>query len=212
MEKSGTKPDSTFTPVVVSVISAPDPVKGSDGKYHFVYELEALNATGLAWEINSVDVTDGAGGTLYSLTGDELKNKTELIKDKTKTNALPPGETGIIFIHFSIEDESKIPDSITHNISITIPGGIPAGFLKFAGLPESDKTYAYTLDAVKVGPSDAILIGPALEGKGWVAADGCCDSTRHVRAIMPINDKLRIAQRFAIDWEMINDDRKIFVG
>jgi hypothetical protein len=212
MEKPGTKPDSIFTPVVVSVISAPDPVKGSDGKYHFVYELEALNATGLAWEIDSVDVTDGAGGKLYSLTGDELKNRTELIKDKSKTNALPPGETGVIFIHFSIEDESKIPDSIAHNISITIPGGIPAGFLNFAGLPKDSESYTYMTDVTVVGPSDAIVIGPALEGKGWIAADGCCDSTRHVRAIMPIDDKLRIAQRFAIDWEMINDDRKIFVG
>ncbi len=212
MGKSGTKPDSLFTPVVVSVISAPNPVKGSDGKYHFVFELEALNATGLAWEIDSVDVTDGAGGTLYSLTGDELKNRTELIKDKSKTNALPPGETGVIFIHFSIEDESKIPDSIAHNITITIPGGIPAGFLNFAGLPEDSEAYTYKSDASKVGSAEAIVIGPALEGKGWVAADGCCDSTRHVRAIMPIDDKLRIAQRFAIDWEMINDDRKIFVG
>ncbi|MCI0480025.1 MAG: M23 family metallopeptidase, partial [Candidatus Dadabacteria bacterium] len=212
MDKSGTKPDSIFTPVLVSVLNASDPVKGSDGSYHLVYELKVTNATGLTWEIDSIDVMDGAGGTLYSLTGDELNNRTELIKDKSKTKALPPGETGVIFIHFSVEDESGIPEDIGHRIAITVPGGIPGGFLKFAGLPESDKTYAYAIDAVKIGPSDAIVIGPPLEGKGWVAADGCCDSTRHVRAIMPINDKLRTAQRFAIDWEMINGDRKIYVG
>ena len=212
MDKSGTKPDSIFTPVLVSVLSAPNPVKGSDGSYHLVYELKVTNATGLTWEIDSIDVTDGAGETLYSLTGDELKNRTELIKDKAKTNALPPGETGVIFIHFSIEDESKIPDSIAHNISITVPGGIPAGFLNFAGLPKDSEAYTYKSDAIKVGSADAIVIGPALEGKGWVAADGCCDAVRHVRAIMPINDKLRSAQRFAIDWEMINGERKLFVG
>ena len=211
-EKPGAKPDSIFTPVVVSVITAPDPVKGSDGKYHFVYELEALNATGLTWEIDSIDVTDGAGGTLFSLTGDELNNRTELIKDKSKTKALPPGETGVIFIHFPIEDESGIPEDIGHRIAITVPGGIPGGFLKFAGLPESDKTYTYAIDAIKVGSPDAIVIGPPLEGKGWVAADGCCDAKRHIRALMPIDDKLVVAQRFAIDWEMINGDRKIFVG
>ncbi len=65
MEKPGTKPDSIFTPVVVSVISAPDPVKGSDGKYHFVYELEALNATGLAWRDRFDRRNDGDGGKIY---------------------------------------------------------------------------------------------------------------------------------------------------
>lgn len=212
MDKSGAKPDSVFTPVLVSVLNAPDPVKGSDGSYHLVYELKVTNATGLTWEIDSIDVMDGAGGTLYSLTGDVLNNRTELIKDKSKTKALPPGETGVIFIHFPIEDESGIPEDIGHRIAITVPEGIPAGFLKFASLPESDKTYTYATDAVKIGSSDAVVIGPPLEGKGWVAADGCCDSTRHVRAIMPINDKLRTAQRFAIDWERINGDRKIYVG
>ena len=72
MAKSGTKPDSIFTPVVVSVISAPDPVKGSDGKYHFVYELEALNATGLAWTIDSIDVL-GDGKSVASVKGEELR-------------------------------------------------------------------------------------------------------------------------------------------
>lgn len=212
MAKSGTKPDSIFTPVLVSVLNAPDPVKGSDGSYHLVYELKVTNATGLTWEIDSIDVMDGAGGTLFSLTGDELNNRTELIKDKSKTKAIPPGETGVIFIHFSIEDESGIPEDIGHRIAITVPGGIPGGFLKFASLPESEKTYTYAIDTVKIGSPDAIVIGPPLEGKGWVAADGCCDAKRHIRALMPIDDKLVVAQRFAIDWEMINGDRKIFVG
>lgn len=201
-----------FTPILLSVLDAPNPVRGSDGKYHLVYELTAVNTTGLPWEISSIDVTDESGHVLNSLKGKELGDRTELIKDKSKTSALPPGETAVIFIHFPVEDESGIPASIGHRIAITVPGGIPAGFLKFAGLPEGEETYSYTSDAVNVGPADAIVIGPPLEGKGWVAADGCCDSTRHVRAIMPINDKLRIAQRFAIDWEMINGERKIYLG
>jgi hypothetical protein len=49
MEKPGTKPDSIFTPVLASVLNAPDPVKGSDGSYHLVYELKVSNATGLTW-------------------------------------------------------------------------------------------------------------------------------------------------------------------
>ena len=135
----------------------------------------------------------------------------ELIKDKSPSTTLQPGEGGIIFIHFPVS-ENDIPAKIAHKITFSVPNGIPEGFKNFAGIPADSKSYTYMTDVTVVGPSDAILIGPALEGKGWVAADGCCDSTRHVRAIMPIDDKLCIAQRFAIDWEMINDDRKIFVG
>lgn len=204
--------NAVFTPVLMSVINAPDPVKGSDDRYHFVYEIEAVNASGLTWEIDSIDVTDGDGKVLRSLKAAELNDRTELIKDKTKTNALPPGEAAVIFIHFTVEDENNIPADIGHRVSITVPGGIPAGFLKFADLAETDKTYDYTLDVVKTGPSDAIVIGPPLEGKGWVAADGCCDAVRHIRAIMPINDRLRAAQRFAIDWERMNGERKIYSG
>ncbi len=209
-DKFGAKPDSIFTPVVVSVISAPNPVKGSDGMYHFVYELEALNATGLAWTIDSIDVS-GDGKSVASVKGEELKNRMELIKDRSPSTTLQPGEGGIIFIHFPVR-ENDIPSEIAHKITFSVPNGIPEGFKNFAGIPADSESYTYMTDVTVVGPSDAILIGPALEGKGWVAADGCCDSTRHVRAIMPIDDRLCIAQRFAIDWEMINGDRKIFVG
>ena len=47
-----TKPDdNVFTPVLMSAISAPDPVKGSDGKFHVVYEMEVTNATNIDREI-----------------------------------------------------------------------------------------------------------------------------------------------------------------
>jgi hypothetical protein len=58
---SSTKPDDDiFTPVLMSVISAPNPVKGSDGKFHLVYELKVTNATNIDWEIRSVEVRDGS--------------------------------------------------------------------------------------------------------------------------------------------------------
>ncbi|HSC35691.1 MAG TPA: M23 family metallopeptidase [Thermodesulfobacteriota bacterium] len=209
-EKPGAKPDSIFTPVVVSVISAPDPVKGSDSMYHFVYELEALNATGLAWTIDSIDVL-GDGKPVASFKSEELKNRMELLKDKSPSTTLQPGEAGVIFIHFSMEGDD-IPGSIAHKITISVPNGIPEGFKNFAGIPADSESYAYMTGVTVVGSPDAIVIGPPLEGKGWVAADGCCDAKRHIRALMPIDDKLVVAQRFAIDWEMINGDRKIFVG
>lgn len=202
--------DNVFTPVVVSVINTPNPVKGSDGMYHFVYELEAVNAIGFAWTIDSVEVL-GDGKPVASFDSDEIGKRMELLKDMSPSATLMPGETGIICINFPVGGNA-IPAKITHRITFSVPNGIPDGFKIFAGIPAEAETYTYMTGAATVGSSDAVVLGPALEGNGWIAADGCCSARRHIRALMPINDKLVVAQRFAIDWEMINSDRKIFVG
>ncbi len=56
-----------------------------------------------------------------------------------------------------------------------------------------------TLAKAKVPTIKPMVIGPPLKGTKWIAADGCCTSERHVRAVMPINGELVISQRFAID-------------
>lgn len=57
-----------------------------------------------------------------------------------------------------------------------------------------------------------MALGPPLRGKGYVAADGCCDSIRHVRALLSLDGKFYLAQRFAIDWEQIDDNNTLVVG
>jgi hypothetical protein len=204
------QPNTVFTPVVVSVLNAPNPVKGSDGMYHLVYELEALNATGLAWTIDSVQVL-GDGKSIAVINGEELDNRMELIKDRSPSTTIQPGESAVIFVHVQLE-EGNVPANLSHRVTFSVPNGIPEGFKNFAGIPVESEVYTYMAGVTPVGSSDAIVISPPLEGQDWIAADGCCDSTRHIRAMMPINDRLNIAQRFAIDWETINNDKRIFVG
>jgi hypothetical protein len=38
-----------FTPVLASVVAPPWPVKGSDGRFHVVYEVQLLNAIPVPW-------------------------------------------------------------------------------------------------------------------------------------------------------------------
>src|SRR5215203_5097542 len=61
------------------------------------------------------------------------------------------------------------------------------------------------LAETRVISRDAPALGPPLRGHGYVAGDGCCDSIRHVRALLPLNGAFYLAQRFAIDWEQIDD-------
>jgi hypothetical protein len=46
----------------------------------------------------------------------------------------------------------------------------------------------------------------------YIAGDGCCDSTRHLRATLALNGTAYDAQRFAIDWEQLDPQGRIYVG
>ena len=52
---------------------------------------------------------------------------------------------------------------------------------------------------------DVPVLSPPLEaGRGYVAADSCCSSERHRRALLSIGNRQWLAQRFAVDWEQID--------
>ena len=56
-----------------------------------------------------------------------------------------------------------------------------------------------------------MVLGPPLAGPGWVAAGSCCDGP-HRRSIQPVNGKLYLAQRFAIDWNGVDAQDRMVVG
>jgi murein DD-endopeptidase MepM/ murein hydrolase activator NlpD len=56
-------------------------------------------------------------------------------------------------------------------------------------------------------------VQPPLKGAGWVAVNGCCDAiTSHRGAVMSINGRVRIPERFAIDWVQLAPDGRLFHG
>jgi hypothetical protein len=65
---------------------------------------------------------------------------------------------------------------------------------------------------VSVDRHAPVVIGPPLRGDRFIAADSCCDATRHTRAALPVDGRVRIAQRYAVDWEQMDDANRIYVG
>jgi hypothetical protein len=136
-----------------------------------------------------------------------------LLSDRSPTNTLEPGQAGLIFLHVPIATENAIPSTLAHRLTIGVPGGIPPEIARFAGLPPGEEHLIETGGMTEVGPAEAIVVGPPLEGSGWVTANGCCTSpTVHIRAVLPLNGQLHLAQRFAIDWMLLNEDNRFFVG
>lgn len=208
-----TEGENMFTPITSFIVAPPDPVLGSDSRYHMVYELQISNITTLTWTINSIDILDANSNEIYaSFSGEEVTDIIQTIGKRQPINSLEGEQSGIVFLTFSVESAEDIPANLTHRFNITVPGGIPAGFANFAGIPPDAEQYAQFTGQTGVTPPDAILLSPPLSGDGWVAADGCCTAVRHVRGYNAVNGKIFFAQRFAIDWEKLNDEKRIFVG
>ena len=62
-----------------------------------------------------------------------------------------------------------------------------------------------------VGREIATIAAP-LRGDNWLAGNGPSNSSGHRRALIPVDGRAQIAQRFAIDWVRQNADGKTFTG
>ena len=189
-----------LTPLVAQVIAPPHVVAGSDGKRHIVYELAVTNITGGSLQFENLKVLDAdSGATLASLGADELARRvTPGAARGHETGNLAAYQFAIIFLHVALADGAKSPAHIAHEITG-----------KFAVIPSA---MTLTVGEAAVVPTPPVVLGPPLRGKGYVAADGCCDSIRHVRALLAIDGKFHLSQRFAIDWEQIDDKATLVTG
>lgn len=203
-----------FTPIIASFVTQPFPVLGSDGKYYLSYELQLTNANTFTWLINSLEVLnpDNNNEVLAIFSGDTVTPNNQIMPGRIPSDTLARSETSIFFITFSVDSIDDIPEHVIHRLNITVPGGIPDPFLFFLSLPPGTTEIIQTLAKSEVSKSVPIVIGPPLKGTKWIAADGCCTSERHVRAVMPINGEFVISQRFAIDWEKLDDQNRIYAG
>jgi hypothetical protein len=97
----------------------------------------------------------------------------------------------------SVED---IPAAIAHRLTVSVPPGLP--------VPESI-TAIGAESAVDLRPP--VVLGPPLAGPRWVAVGSCCDGP-HRRSIQPIDGGLHLSQRFAIDFNLMDEQDRLSAG
>jgi hypothetical protein len=191
-----------LTPLVGRVLSPPWPVAGSDGRTHLVYELILGNATRGMAELRKVEIVDQPSGkVLLALDQEEVAKRLSLGGRRgAETARLDVAQFGVMFLHLAINRGEPIPRALAHRI---------AGHFSFAR-PALD--LAMTIADVAVVDMRPVVLGPPLIGKGYLAGDGCCDTIRHVRALLPLNGGFVLAQRFAIDWEQADVENRLVKG
>src|SRR5216683_1213965 len=195
--------DPLLTPVLGDVLWAPRLAYGSDDQRHLVYELRLSNPTPTAVNLTKVDVIDAATGKILLEAGPADIGKRFSVGGRrgAEATSLSVGQFGVLFLHVPLATSANVPRSIAHRISaIAVQQGRP------------DTPFTITIAETPVIDANPVLLGLPLVGKGYLAGDGCCDTIRHVRALLPLNGRFALAQRFAIDWEQVGPDKRLVHG
>ncbi len=189
-----------ITPVLMSVQDPPIPFMGSDGREHLVYELWLTNASSAEIAVEKVEVL-GDGALLQTLDQTAIASRLQPIGQRQSAGTLQKSSQALLFLNVTLTPGTPVPQQLSHRVSVHVEAA-PPGHQQL-----TDEGGTVTVDRRAV-----VVVGPPLRGAGYISADSCCDATRHTRAAMPVNGRLRIAQRYAVDWEQVDEHNRIYNG
>jgi peptidase M23-like protein len=193
-----------LTPLLVTPL-APDPVpfRGSDGRFHVVYELMMLNAGPRDATIAGVESrADGPQGRVVgALSAPEVVARSLLVGDYTipprPLTVLPSGRNAIVVMDDSYDTREAVPATFVNAVRATFGPVVPAQAEFANDFPTESLALA---TPVRVSPAAPTAIGPPLVGPDWVAVNACCSLSPHRGAMVPLGGRINGAERYAIDW------------
>ncbi|MGW0027506.1 hypothetical protein [Rhodococcus sp. NPDC003383] len=211
-----TVPDA-FTALTLDTIGNPPlPFRGTDGKYHVVYDLQLTNATKVPASLDRIDVVDGEDPTkvIASFSGSALVDPACVFGDCNRlrdlpagyvdSNAIPPQESRVLFIDFTLDSLDQAPKALLHHLYGT--GAASPAF----GMPGP---IDYLTTPIAVSTQTVPVLAPPVRGDNWIALNGCCEpGFPHRSSLMSVNGKLNNSQRFAIDWKRTNEQGEFYTG
>jgi hypothetical protein len=182
------------------VQDAPIPFNGSDGRTHLVYELGMTNFSSAPIAVEKVEVM-GDGTTLETLDTATVTERLQPAGQRESAGTLAAGTQANLFLHLVLAPGAKVPAELSHRVS-----------LRASAAPPDHQEFNESGGAITVDRQPVVLTSPPLRGVGYISADSCCDATRHTRAALPVNGRVWIAQRYAVDWEQLNAGGRIYTG
>ena len=214
--------EDVFTPLTaVPFNPATTPVPGTDGRWHFVYELELTNTRSVPATLEQVEVVGvppppGKGTrqappprqpetseVLATFDPPSFATRLKQLDNRPAENAeLELNATRLFLVNLAVARQD-IPAELSHMLDLT-----GAGLDVTDPKPAEQRYQAATLDVTRGLPK----IHPPLAGKGWLAINGCCAPGVHRSTALPVNGKLHFAQRFAIDWVRLDEHGRLRNG
>jgi hypothetical protein len=194
-------PAQQTTPVVGSVIAAPEPVLTSDGRNQLAYELQVTNRSESTVTVHQIEALAG-DKVVEKLAGKSLAAVMQPYGQSTPSDKLAPGEAGFVLMDVSLARKAKVPAELTHRIVISMKPK-----------PAIRSALNYELAPTKVTRRQAIVINPPLYGPGWIIGNGCCSKWNYHRSIVwPVNGTIQVGERFAIDFVRLDAANRLADG
>jgi Peptidase family M23 len=190
-----------MTPVLLKVEDWPVPFVGSDGRVHLVYELWMTNFSSGEVTVEKVEVLGGAGEVIESLDVDAIAGRLQAAGRRESAGTLAPSTQALLFLHVTLAEGAVSPLRLSHRVTIHANAA-----------PPGQQEITENGGNVTVNRRAVASIGAPLQGERYVSADSCCDASRHTRAAMPINGRVWVAQRYAVDWEQLDAQGRIYNG
>ncbi len=207
---AGTDPGQQLTGLAASVLTRPSAVWGTDGRFHIAYELVLTGATPFAVDVEQVEVRDAkTHRVLLSLAGGALASRMNPVGgapagvSPAPSTLLGPSGSAVIWLDVGVRRKANLPDALEHRVvSSTRP-------------PPGDESVRFSslVGRVSVRGRGPLKLGPPVRSGIWGAGEGCCDNnTHHRRGLLAVDGNQVVSQRFAIDWMMLDEQHRAWVG
>jgi hypothetical protein len=203
-------PGPKFTGLAASFLTHPQPVRGTDGRFHIAYELVLTDTVQFPLDVKRVEVRDGKSHrVLRSVDGPALSSRMNSIAGATTgvtppdTTLLSPSGSAVVWLDVRVRRKAHLPDVLQHRVvASTRP---PPG--------EQSLRFSSRIGRVSLRARKPVELGPPARGGIWVADEGCCDKdTHHRRGLLVVNGNEVVPQRFAIDWMRLDRKHRAWVG
>lgn len=177
--------------IVVSFLNEPAPIV-QDGSTKLVYEMVLTNFVNSRYVIDSIEAR--AGDTDATFDAATLSSMMQRFDQRGREppsgdpRTLEDGRSAVVFFMLDL-GKAKAPSTIAHRLTVT-----------------DDKGEAHVIEPapLAVAEESPIVVAPPLRGT-WIAGDSVNNGkdAAHRRAILVIDGRAWIAQRYAIDWVQV---------
>jgi Peptidase family M23 len=178
------------------------PVVG-DGTAHLAYEFYLTNYGKKAARLVSLRVR-GVGGADFADTieGYALKSSFTPAAPQNRLVAydpvLAPGASGVLYVFISFSGR-ETPQRLAHSLVLEADG-------------DPKDAQRIPLGELAISKAGAALIDEPFAGDRWLAANGPSNTSLHRRAVIVLDGKPRVPERYAIDFIKLGDDGSSYSG
>jgi murein DD-endopeptidase len=173
--------------LAVSFLAEPAPIV-QEGATRLVYEMQVVNITQSPYVLDAVEAKAGEIATTFrgpALDGMIRRFGLQGEPISAANRTIEPGRGLLVFLMLDL-GKNQTPPTLSHTLHV---------------LDDKGEAHEISLALLAVSSERPIVVGAPLHGQ-WMAGDSVSNApdAAHRRAVLILNGRAYVSQRFAIDW------------